>query len=215
MRVTFIDVCCRNYAILRWNRRRLSSPLHCIFSGNQPAEDKPEGPYPVIVTQRSTGRRVPVVQAFAFGKYLGVLRVTFDARGEIIEWSGEPMLLDSSVDQGQQVQFWIRSLVFWWKLSAGETRTEFLEYKRRFNDATHESSLRAVCYELAIMSKVYRRLRLYMLSVTIFKLSVYTLLLSLPGIRLQFHVWWTSDFSKIQTNGKTAAVSNRIFCTVT
>lgn len=76
-----------------------------ILSGQQPAEDSPDGPYPVVVTQKSTGRRVPVVQAFAFGKYLGVIHLTFSDSGEVVEWSGRPMLLDSSISQGHLVQF--------------------------------------------------------------------------------------------------------------
>ncbi|KAI8494629.1 5'-nucleotidase [Branchiostoma belcheri] len=43
------------------------------------------------------GRQVPVVQAYAYGKYLGYLRLTFDGRGDLVRWSGNPILLDNSV----------------------------------------------------------------------------------------------------------------------
>lgn len=47
------------------------------------------------------GRTVPVVQAYAFGKYLGYLKVTFDHNGKVLESRGNPILLDSSVPQGE------------------------------------------------------------------------------------------------------------------
>jgi hypothetical protein len=36
----------------------------------------------------------------AFGKYLGILQVDFDASGEVSSWSGNPILLDGSVTEG-------------------------------------------------------------------------------------------------------------------
>lgn len=47
------------------------------------------------------GRNVPVVQAYAFGKYLGYLKVTFDEAGNVVKAFGNPILLDSSVPQGR------------------------------------------------------------------------------------------------------------------
>lgn len=49
------------------------------------------------------GRQVPVVQAYAFGKYLGYLKVTFDDAGNVVKATGNPILLDSSVPQGDYV----------------------------------------------------------------------------------------------------------------
>lgn len=46
------------------------------------------------------GRIVPVVQAYAFGKYLGYLNVTFDVQGNVIKASGNPILLKSSIPEG-------------------------------------------------------------------------------------------------------------------
>ena len=40
-----------------------------------------------------------VVQDFAYGKYLGKLNVDFDADGEVIKWSGNPILLDNSIQK--------------------------------------------------------------------------------------------------------------------
>lgn len=52
------------------------------------------------------GRKVPVVQAYAYGKYLGYLNVTFDNKGNVVEAVGNPILLDSSVPEGT----WTRHL---------------------------------------------------------------------------------------------------------
>ena len=47
------------------------------------------------------GRNVPVVQAYAFGKYLGYLKVTFDGAGNVLTAVGNPILMDSSIPQGR------------------------------------------------------------------------------------------------------------------
>ena len=67
--------------------------------GNPPSKDKPKGNYPTVVKQDS-GAEVLVVQAYAYGKYLGFLRLQFDDGGKVISWTGQPILLDSSVPQG-------------------------------------------------------------------------------------------------------------------
>ncbi|KAL8186223.1 UNVERIFIED_CONTAM: hypothetical protein K2H54_066268 [Gekko kuhli] len=50
------------------------------------------------------GPDVPVVQAYAFGKYLGYLNVTFDDEGNVISASGNPILLDSSIPEDAEVK---------------------------------------------------------------------------------------------------------------
>lgn len=45
--------------------------------GTPPSTEKPVGEYPTLVEQPS-GKIVPVVQAYAYTKYLGYLSVTFD-----------------------------------------------------------------------------------------------------------------------------------------
>jgi hypothetical protein len=51
-----------------------------LYSGDGPERKKADGPYPIWITQES-GRKVPVVQASAFTKYLGLLEleVTIDS----------------------------------------------------------------------------------------------------------------------------------------
>ncbi|CUH84745.1 bifunctional metallophosphatase/5'-nucleotidase [Thalassovita mediterranea] len=61
---------------------------HTLLSNTS---DRAAGPYPTMVGD------VPVVQAYAYSKYLGELNVTFDADGKVTAASGEPMLLDASV----------------------------------------------------------------------------------------------------------------------
>lgn len=47
------------------------------------------------------GRKVPVVQAYAFGKYLGYLKVTFDSAGNVQQAMGNPILLHSNITEGE------------------------------------------------------------------------------------------------------------------
>ncbi|MBV1902889.1 MAG: 5'-nucleotidase/apyrase family protein [Marinosulfonomonas sp.] len=55
--------------------------------------ERAKGPYPVMVGSTA------IVQAYAFGKYLGELNVTFDDAGNITEAVGEPVLMDASVGE--------------------------------------------------------------------------------------------------------------------
>ena len=66
-----------------------------------PSNEGAEGPYPTVVTQ-DDGAQVLVVQAYAYGKYLGHLEVTFDDNGVVTEWDGNPILLDGSIEQGMR-----------------------------------------------------------------------------------------------------------------
>ena len=76
-----------------------------LFSGKPPSNDKSKGEYPTLVTQ-SSGRVVPVVQAFWGTKYLGFIRLSFSENGELSSWnntwrnSKTPILLDGSYKQG-------------------------------------------------------------------------------------------------------------------
>ncbi len=53
--------------------------------------DKAKGPYPTMVGDTA------VVQAYAYGKYLGELTVTFDDDGNLVEAVGEPLVIDGEV----------------------------------------------------------------------------------------------------------------------
>lgn len=45
-----------------------------LYNGPEPNIEKAVGPYPLVVNQIN-GKLVPVVQAYAFTKYLGYLKV--------------------------------------------------------------------------------------------------------------------------------------------
>ncbi|XP_042861628.1 LOW QUALITY PROTEIN: 5'-nucleotidase-like [Penaeus japonicus] len=70
--------------------------------GADPSTEPSVGEYPTVVTQAS-GRKVLVVQAYAFGKYLGHLEVKFDGAGEVTGWNGNPILMDNAVEEDPQI----------------------------------------------------------------------------------------------------------------
>ena len=96
-----------------------------LYSGAQPDSELPEGPYPYPVEQ-ADGRRVYVVQAYAFTKYLGNLSVQFDAQGEVRFVEGNPIVVDASVpmaeDVARELRRWTAPLANSSKLLVGETK---------------------------------------------------------------------------------------------
>ncbi|VVC93230.1 unnamed protein product [Leptidea sinapis] len=73
-----------------------------LWNGKAPDSETPQGPYPKLVKQ-SSGREVPVVQAYAYTKYLGQLKIVFDSNGEIIGFNGNPILLNNSIPRDPDV----------------------------------------------------------------------------------------------------------------
>ncbi|WP_116132967.1 bifunctional UDP-sugar hydrolase/5'-nucleotidase [Tropicimonas sp. IMCC34043] len=55
--------------------------------------DKAEGPYPTMVGDTA------IVSAYAYGKFLGELKVVFDDDGKVIEATGEPLIMDAAVPE--------------------------------------------------------------------------------------------------------------------
>lgn len=78
-----------------------------LYTGAPPSAETPYDKYPIVVGQGGNSKAL-VVQNFAYGKYLGHLKVEFDADGHVTSWSGNPILLDSSIPKDpvilQQVQ---------------------------------------------------------------------------------------------------------------
>ena len=66
---------------------------HTLLSSTDP---KAAGPYPTLV-KNPAGVDVPIVTAYAYSKYLGDLKVTFDDNGMVKSAEGAPKLLDASV----------------------------------------------------------------------------------------------------------------------
>ncbi|XP_004673718.1 PREDICTED: 5'-nucleotidase [Condylura cristata] len=74
-----------------------------LYTGTPPSKEVPVGNYPFIVTS-DDGRQVPVVQAYAFGKYLGYLKVEFDEKGNVVTSHGNPILLNSSIPEDPSIK---------------------------------------------------------------------------------------------------------------
>ncbi|MEW9920839.1 bifunctional UDP-sugar hydrolase/5'-nucleotidase [Marimonas sp. MJW-29] len=55
--------------------------------------DRAEGPYPTMVGSTA------IVQAYAYGKFLGELNVTFDDEGNVTDAKGEPLIMDAAVTE--------------------------------------------------------------------------------------------------------------------
>lgn len=60
--------------------------------------DRAAGPYPTMVGDTA------IVQAYAYGKFLGELNVTFDDDGKIVEAKGEPLVMDKGVAEDAGVK---------------------------------------------------------------------------------------------------------------
>ncbi|XP_016946628.1 protein 5NUC [Drosophila biarmipes] len=73
-----------------------------LYSGKAPSKEVSEGPYPTIVV-KPDGRKVPVVQAYAYTKYLGNLSLEFDNGGNLLSFKGSPILLDSRFQPSKEV----------------------------------------------------------------------------------------------------------------
>lgn len=71
-----------------------------LYDGKQPDSDVPVGMYPTWITQAS-GKKVPVVQAYAFTKYMGKLKIKFSADGHLETLTGGPILLNKDVAEGE------------------------------------------------------------------------------------------------------------------
>ncbi|WP_170329407.1 bifunctional metallophosphatase/5'-nucleotidase [Ruegeria arenilitoris] len=67
---------------------------HTLLSNT---EEGAAGSYPLMVGD------VPVVQAYAYSKYLGEVTLTFDDDGNLISAEGEPILLDASVEPNADI----------------------------------------------------------------------------------------------------------------
>lgn len=60
--------------------------------------DRAVGPYPTMVGDTA------IVQAYAYGKFLGELTVTFNDAGEIVEAAGEPIVIDGQVAEDAETK---------------------------------------------------------------------------------------------------------------
>ncbi|MFT5112421.1 MAG: 5'-nucleotidase/UDP-sugar diphosphatase [Parasphingorhabdus sp.] len=63
-----------------------------------------DGPYPTMVNGTA------IVQAYAYGKYLGLLHTVFDQDGTLISAHGEPRLIDQSIAEDQPIRARVKAL---------------------------------------------------------------------------------------------------------
>ncbi len=74
---------------------------HTLLSNTDPDA---AGPYPLMVGETA------IVQAEAYGKYLGEVSVTFDAEGRVVAATGDPILLDASVAEDAAMAAWVAEM---------------------------------------------------------------------------------------------------------
>lgn len=75
-----------------------------LYTGDQiPGPDTPKDEYPAVITQAS-GRKVLIVQASAYTKFVGNLTVYFDQAGEVQKWSGNPIFMDDTVKEDPDIK---------------------------------------------------------------------------------------------------------------
>ncbi|XP_027407260.1 5'-nucleotidase [Bos indicus x Bos taurus] len=105
-----------------------------LYTGNPPSKEVPAGQYPFIVTS-DDGRKVPVVQAYAFGKYLGYLKVEFDEKGNVVTSHGNPILLNSSIPEDPNIKADINK----WRVKLDNYSTQELGKTIVYLDGTAQS----------------------------------------------------------------------------
>ncbi|MDO9527462.1 MAG: bifunctional metallophosphatase/5'-nucleotidase [Gemmobacter sp.] len=79
---------------------------HTYLSASDP---KRAGAYPTWASQ-ADGTMVPVVQAYAYSKYLGHVELTFDDAGKLIHAGGDTILLDASVAEDEAILARVKEL---------------------------------------------------------------------------------------------------------
>ncbi|CRL07285.1 CLUMA_CG020264, isoform A [Clunio marinus] len=85
--------------------------LYTTFDKSSPGPDIPIGPYPIVVTPKSgNNRKVLIVQASAFTKYVGDLKVYFNSLGHVKYYEGNPIFLSSNVERDPDI---LHELIPW------------------------------------------------------------------------------------------------------
>lgn len=85
--------------------------LYSTRGDELPGPDKPEDTYPIVVTPKShSNRKVLIVQAYAFAKYVGDLTVYFNAAGHVRYYQGNPWYLSRDIEEDPVI---VQELVPW------------------------------------------------------------------------------------------------------
>ncbi|XP_078086190.1 5'-nucleotidase [Mustelus asterias] len=127
-----------------------------LYTGKAPSNDVPVGPYPYIV-HSDDGKDVPVVQAYAYGKYLGHLKVTFDEKGLVTKAKGNPILLNSNIPQDEVLLTDVNS----WKKALGNFSKEFIGQTLVYLNGTMEECRNRECNmgNLICEAMIYENIR--------------------------------------------------------
>ncbi|XP_060589094.1 snake venom 5'-nucleotidase-like, partial [Ruditapes philippinarum] len=101
-----------------------------LYNGNQPDREEVQGPYPVVADQPGGGKGL-VIQAYTIGKYLGYLNLTFDQNGVVTKYSGNPILLDSSVSEDSEILSYIQD----WRIPVDDLANEIIGFSNVLLDS--------------------------------------------------------------------------------
>ncbi|CAG2172739.1 unnamed protein product [Oppiella nova] len=72
-----------------------------LYSGAKPSVEEVIDKYPTIINHGS--HQTLVLQAFAFGKYLGLIDIEFDGDGYVSRFEGKPILLDNTFPEDTEL----------------------------------------------------------------------------------------------------------------
>lgn len=112
--------------------RNLGSSIDVIVGGHShsfmytqtgdkpsPGPDTPRGRYPEII-ETGNGHKTIIVQASEHVKYVGNIVIFFDEAGNVVDWDGAPVFLDTNVVKDPVV---VRELEPWRKIIDAQART--------------------------------------------------------------------------------------------
>lgn len=87
--------------------------LYTSEDGKWPGPVKPEEEYPIVVTPKSgRDRKVLIVQASAFTKFVGFLTVYFNSEGHVKFYDGNPVFVGENVEKDEKIE---KELIPWRK----------------------------------------------------------------------------------------------------
>lgn len=105
-----------------------------LYNGIEPSGEVIIGKYPEVVEQDGGGQGL-VVQAYTMGKYLGYLNLTFDASGVVTQYSGNPILLDTSIEEDPDMLQYIAE----WRKPVDALAQQVIGFSKVLLDGERES----------------------------------------------------------------------------
>lgn len=100
-----------------------------LYNGKAPGVDQPVAPYPVVV-ERENGRRILIVQASSYTKYLGNITITYGEKGKILGWNGQPIYLGHDKKQdpeiNREIKEWKKRVNAYENSVIGKVQTDLL-----------------------------------------------------------------------------------------